>query len=122
MKRILITVLITLFCFGIGATSFVVNDLSSYVKWYQTELKPNMDKNKKDKEQMRRQEQQLEKNGKRQESKDDDGKEHNRPVVPKQDDMNHDNAPVAAPTNSTTSVAPAAPAAPNTNNGAVNIQ
>ncbi|MDY3973497.1 MAG: hypothetical protein SOY76_02550 [Veillonella caviae] len=55
MKRILITVLITLFCFGIGATSFVVNDLSSYVKWYQNELQPNMEKNKKDKEQQRRQ-------------------------------------------------------------------
>lgn len=122
MKRILITVLITLFCFGIGATSFVVNDLSSYVKWYQTELKPNMDKNKKDKEQMRRQEHQLEKDGRRQESKDDDDKEHSRNVVPKQVDGNQVNAPATAPANSTTSVAPAAPAAPNTNNGAVNNQ
>lgn len=50
MKRILITVLITLFCFGIGATSFIVNDLSNYVKWYQTDVRPTMDKKKQNKE------------------------------------------------------------------------
>lgn len=45
MKRILITVLITIFCFGIGATSFAVNDLSNLNDWYQNEVKPVTEQN-----------------------------------------------------------------------------
>lgn len=44
MKRILITVLLTIFCFGIGLTSLIVNDLSNLNKWYQTEVRPTMHK------------------------------------------------------------------------------
>lgn len=44
MKRILITVLLTIFCFGIGLTSLVVNDLSNLNRWYQTEVRPTMHK------------------------------------------------------------------------------
>lgn len=46
MKRILITVLLTIFCFGIGLTSLVVNDLSNLNHWYQTEVRPTMHKEK----------------------------------------------------------------------------
>lgn len=57
MKRILITVILTIICFGIGVTSFAVNDLSNLTTWYRVEVRPAIEKayhdkkhDKKDKE------------------------------------------------------------------------
>ena len=44
MKRILITVILTIICFGIGVTSFAVNDLSNLTTWYRVEVRPAIEK------------------------------------------------------------------------------
>ncbi|WP_295789752.1 hypothetical protein [uncultured Veillonella sp.] len=103
MKRILITVLITLFCFGIGATSFVVNDLSSYVKWYQNELQPNMEKNKKDKAQQKRQKEE-EKHWERTKHNQDNLNHQNTPQQANVPNNEHSNAPSAAQSNTPSTI------------------
>lgn len=40
MKKILIAALITIFSFGVGATSFAVNDIASLNNWYLNNIKP----------------------------------------------------------------------------------
>ena len=44
MKRILITVILTIICCGIGVTSFAVNDLSNLTTWYRVEVRPAIEK------------------------------------------------------------------------------
>ena len=51
MKRILITVILTIICFGIGVTSFAVNDLSNLTTWYRVEVRPAIKKAYHDKKQ-----------------------------------------------------------------------
>lgn len=80
MKRILITVILTIICFCIGVTSFAVNDLSHLTTWYRAEVKPAIEKVHHDKKHDKK-DKERESDKKSQESKlsgkKEDGKEEN---------------------------------------------